>query len=143
VTVPSIKLEEISELITKGTTPTTLGFELAARGVPFLRAQNLIDGHVNVERDPLFISSDVHNALSRSKILAGDILISIAGTIGRAALVDNKYSELNCNQAVAIVRPSSKVNAKFLLHWLNCDHAIKQMQRSQVSATIANLSLGC
>lgn len=134
-------LKEETDVITKGTTPTTLGYSYTSSGIPFLRAQNLINGTVSVEADPLFISKDTHEALSRSKIRSHDILIAIAGTIGRASIVPDNRGEMNCNQAVAIVRPTNKIDRRFFLHWLNSDDAKSQITKGKVTGVISNLSL--
>ena len=135
-------LKEESSVITKGTTPTTLGHAFTDEGIPFLRAQNLLDGTISVDADPLFISRDTHSALKRSVIKGNDILISIAGTIGRASIVPKEAPEMNCNQAVAIVRPSERIDRRFMLHWLSSQDAISQMARGKVTGVISNLSLG-
>jgi hypothetical protein len=106
---PSVRLAELSKVITKGTTPTSIGFEFSNDGVRFLRVQN-IDGTVNYERDTLFIDESTHQALKRSQIQPGDILVSIAGTIGRSGVVPEDSPPLNCNQAVAIVRTKWSVS---------------------------------
>ena len=38
-----IKLGELCHVVTKGTTPTSIGLEFTDSGVPFLRIQNLWD----------------------------------------------------------------------------------------------------
>jgi type I restriction enzyme, S subunit len=48
---------------------------------------------------------------------------------------------MNCNQAVAIVRPKPGLSNRFLLHWLGSDNAKSQIRKSKVTATISNLSL--
>lgn len=138
---PTIELKRETSVITKGTTPTTLGHSFTKYGVPFIRAQNLVDGTVSVRTDPLFISPETHNLLGRSKIQPLDILISIAGTIGRAAIVPANAGEMNCNQAVAIVRPTSKIHPRFLLHWLSSREALAQVSSRKVTGVISNLSL--
>ena len=139
---PRVSLKNESSVITKGTTPTSLGHAFTESGVPFIRAQNLVDGSVSVSADPLFISPATNDALKRSKIKADDVLISIAGTIGRAAIVPSDAQEMNCNQAVAIVRPSENIDRRFLLHWLSSNDALSQMARGKVTGVISNLSLG-
>lgn len=139
---PTVSLKEEASLITKGTTPTSLGHAFADRGIPFLRAQNLVGGTISVDADPMFISTDTHEALRRSIIQPNDVLISIAGTIGRAAVVPSEAEEMNCNQAVAIVRPSDKFNRRFLLYWLSSDDALSQLSKGKVTGVISNLSLG-
>ena len=137
-----VTLSEECELITKGTTPSTLGFEVRDGGIPFVRAQNLVDGTVSVAADPLFIDTATHNALMRSQIQPRDVLLSIAGTIGRAAIVPDDVVAMNCNQAVAIIRPSQRIDRRFLLHWFGSRDAQSQVARGKVTATISNLSLG-
>ena len=137
----STRLADVAEVITKGTTPTTLGYEFAETGVPFLRVQNIDGGSVNYERDTLFIDEQTHGALKRSQIKPGDVLVSIAGTIGRAGLVPENAPPLNCNQAVAIVRPREQIFRPFLRLWLESSDAQKQMRGATVTGTISNLSL--
>lgn len=138
---PFISLADECEVITKGTTPTTLGFTFEETGVPFIRVQNLVDGTVSISAAPLFISTDTHAALKRSQIESQDILISIAGTIGRAAIVPSAAGPMNCNQAVAIVRPTKRIDRRFMLHWLATADAMRQMAMGKVTGTISNLSL--
>jgi type I restriction enzyme S subunit len=136
------KLADHCDTITKGTTPTSLGFEFSDRGIPFVRVQNLSNGSVVFQNDDLFIDTMTHEALRRSKIYSGDVLLSIAGTIGRCAIVPEGTGELNCNQAVAIIRPKPTIDRRFLMHWISSRAAIDQIAQSKVTATIANLSLG-
>ncbi len=137
----SAQLGELAALVTKGTTPTSVGFSFAESGIPFLRVQDLVDGTVDVSAVPLFIGSDADHALRRSRIKPGDVLISIAGTIGRCAIVPTDAPAMNCNQAVAIVRGLEGVTPRFLLSWLHTQDAQAQMSGSQVKGTISNLSL--
>jgi type I restriction enzyme S subunit len=134
-------LAELAEVITKGTTPTTLGHEFTEMGIPFLRVQNIEGGKVNFERDTLFIDERTHEALSRSRIRPGDVLVSIAGSIGRAGIVPIGAPALNCNQAVAIVRPKESVHRPFLRLWIESSGAQQQIRSSTVTGTISNLSL--
>jgi type I restriction enzyme, S subunit len=136
-----VELRELCTLITKGTTPTSIGFDFADNGVGFLRVQNVSGGQVNHLRDTLFIAPAVHTELRRSQIAPGDILLSIAGTIGRTGVVPNDAPPLNCNQALAIIRTTDKVFRPYLRHWLESFDAQTQMRGSAVTGTIQNLSL--
>ena len=48
---------------------------------------------------------------------------------------------MNCNQAVAIVRPTQEIERNYLRHWLESQDARSQMLGSTVTGTISNLSL--
>jgi type I restriction enzyme S subunit len=139
---PSVELASESHVITKGTTPTSVGFDFAESGIPFVRVQNLAHGTISMKNDTLFVDKATHDALKRSKIFPGDLLISIAGTIGRTAIVPDDAQEMNCNQAVAIIRPKPRIDKKYLRYWLESDEAVRQISKGKVTATISNLSLG-
>lgn len=138
---PISSLASLASLITKGTTPTTLGYAHADSGIPFLRVQNIFGGRVNYDEDTLFIDAVTHNALKRSKIQGGDVLVTIAGTIGRTGVVPFDAPDMNCNQAVAIVRPTEGIDRSYLRYWLESQDARSQMLGSTVTGTISNLSL--
>jgi type I restriction enzyme S subunit len=98
-------LKEVSELITKGTTPSSVGCEFVNEGINFIKSESIYDSkylnssiyeHINVETD---------NKLKRSRIKEGDLLFSIAGAyLGKIAIVQSKDVPANTNQAVGIVR---------------------------------------
>ncbi|TBZ50380.1 hypothetical protein E0H68_37295 [Rhizobium leguminosarum bv. viciae] len=134
---------DLCSVVTKGTTPTTLGKQFQQIGIPFLRAQNVAGGQVILDDELLFIDEPTHRTLARSVIERGDVLVTIAGTIGRAAEVPiDAPAEMNCNQAVAILRPTIKVNRSYLRHWLESANAQQQIFGATVTGTISNLSLG-
>lgn len=139
--VRTVKLSSVLTLLTKGTTPTSIGASFSPSGVRFLKAENVIGGRIdyNVES---FIDSATDALLSRSRLKAGDVLLTIAGTIGRSAVVDDSELTANCNQAVAILRPSLEVDPWFLSEWLGGIGASRQIEQRMVSNTISNLSLG-
>lgn len=136
-----VRLKDLCSLITKGTTPTSIGFDFADTGIGFLRVQNVSGGSVNFQRETLFINEKVHQELRRSQIKRGDILLSIAGTIGRTGIVPADAPPLNCNQALAILRTQDKVFRPYLRHWLESAEAQSQMRGATVTGTIQNLSL--
>ena len=139
---PLRQLADCCQVITKGTTPTSFGMPFSDSGIFFLRVQNIQQGTVELNGDTLFIDAQTHKTLERSRIQRGDVLLSIAGTIGRSAVVpESAPAELNCNQAVAIIRIQDHLDTRFLFRWLNTPDAMSQMTGGMVTGTIANLSL--
>lgn len=135
-------IEEVTLKITKGTTPKTLGYNYEENGVPFLRAEN-VDGEVNKSTLTLFISTEVNNILERSKTKNGDVLMTIAGTIGRVGWISDEAPEMNMNQAVAIIRPDKNfVSTKYLTTVLKGVAVQEQVGSGTVKAAIPNFSLG-
>ncbi len=104
-----VNLGNTSEQITKGTTPTTLGFDYQSEGIPFVKIENINENGINMNSISQYISETANAALQRSQLQIGDILFTIAGTIGKTALVTEKNIPANTNQAVAIIRGTKKI----------------------------------
>ena len=137
-----VSIEIIAEVVTKGTTPKTYGFGFVEDGIPFLRVEDVLDGKVNYEEAIYSIDEKTHDFMSRSKTKSGDVLITIAGSIGRAAVIPPNAPELNMNQAVALIRCKDTVDPYYLCHIIQSLGIQQQVVNSTVSSAISNLSLG-
>ncbi len=117
-----IKLNSLVEHpISSGITPKAGGnaYTDKKHGVPFIRAVDLQGGEVSLSNNN-YIKYDVHNSiLKRTQLKKGDVLLSIAGTVGRCALF-NYNIEANINQAVSIIRfNQDKVFRLYLVVFFN------------------------
>lgn len=140
---PVCALSEECDLITKGTTPTTIGFNFTDDGVNFVKIEN-IDEHGNFNREGMmFISETCHDAMKRSQLKEDDILFSIAGAIGRCAVVSSDILPANINQALAIIRlrNGSVLDRKFVMAALKSDYVIEQYMELKRGVAQLNLSL--
>jgi type I restriction enzyme S subunit len=99
------KLGELSTKITKGTTPTSLGFSFIEKGINFIKVESLtFDGTIDKTKFA-FISEEANQKLKRSIIEEGDILFSMAGMVlGKTAIAKKEHLPANTNQALAIIR---------------------------------------
>ncbi|XME02350.1 restriction endonuclease subunit S [Lachnospiraceae bacterium C1.1] len=138
-----VPLADLCAVVTKGTTPTTLGKPFVSKGINFIKAESIQDNHSIDKNKFAYIDDETNNLLKRSIISAGDIVFTIAGSLGRFAFVDDSVLPANTNQAVAIIRAdTSKVTPEYLYsfflgNWHN-DYYTKRIQQ----AVQANLSLG-
>jgi type I restriction enzyme, S subunit len=102
-----LQLGEVAERVTKGTTPTSYGHKFTESGVSFIKVENLRNGRINRDSGRSFIAEATHHTQARSILRDGDVLFSIAGTIGRTAIVSREDLPANTNQALAIIRGTS------------------------------------
>lgn len=135
------KLGNLSSLITKGTTPTSLGFAYETNGINFIKVENIKNERINLSSIDQFISPETNNALSRSQLEEGDVLFSIAGTIGKTCIVNKEDLPANTNQALAIIRGTKQIfNQNFLLNQLNSLVSNKVKEKARGGA-MNNVSL--
>lgn len=130
-------------LITKGTTPTSIGKEFHENGINFIKAESITDAGEFISSAFAFIDDSTYKILKRSQLQDGDILFSIAGVLGRVAVVNKGILPANTNQAIAIIRLSSnsEIENDFLKHLLNSEFVKEQIRRINVQAAQANFSL--
>lgn len=135
------RLGDLCSVITKGTTPTTMGFTYQPTGINFIKVES-VDGYGNINlRKVAHISDEAHEALGRSKLIEGDILYSIAGAIGRSAIVQAQHLPANTNQALAIVRPKNVIDTRYLRFSLSSEAQRNHISLISVSSAQANISL--
>ena len=130
-----IKLGEVCDLITKGTTAKS---QSEQGKVNFIKVENLKDNEIY---SVVKISEEEHlGSLKRSILFEGDILFSIAGTLGRTAIVRNNVLPANTNQALAIIR-GYKLDAYFLLVVLSGEVVKDYIRKNPTVGAQPNLSL--
>ncbi|MBL8489662.1 MAG: restriction endonuclease subunit S [Rhodocyclaceae bacterium] len=137
--------EQLSEFITKGTTPSAEKLTDGSGEIQFLKVYNLtFDGVLNHQHKPAFVSRETHHTeLSRSKVAAGDVLINIVGPpLGQVSVVPESLSEANINQAIARFRPVAPLDSSFLAMLLMSEDVMRwATSRAKTTAGQANLTL--
>lgn len=135
------RLEDLTSLITKGTTPTTNGYKFQDSGINFLKIENIVNGEIDLSTIEMFISEEAHQSQKRSQLEINDVLFSIAGTIGDTAIVKKEHLPMNTNQAIALIRPIEKLNSEFLRRLLSSSIS-NETTNKQRGGAIKNVSLG-
>jgi type I restriction enzyme, S subunit len=104
--------------IGSGVTPRGGAESYVTDGVAFLRSQNVYDEGLRLD-DVAYISQEVDNEMSRTRLQRDDVLLNITGaSIGRTCIVPQSVLPANVNQHVCIVRPSYAVVPKYLSYAL-------------------------
>ena len=139
-----VRLGGIASLVTKGTTPRGGNVSYKESGIGFLRAEN-VAGYDRIDKSTLkYVDPNTHiGFLKRSIIEENDILITIAGTLGRTAMVRKEDLPLNANQAVSIVRivNTEEINLLYLIYTLNAGEIQKYLIDQRKITAVPNLTL--
>ncbi|MHB8276685.1 MAG: restriction endonuclease subunit S [Candidatus Humimicrobiaceae bacterium] len=136
------KLKGLAQIISKGTTPSTMGKELVISStIRFIKAENIKDNVVFPEPE-FYIDEDTHNILARSQLKHCDILFVIAGaTIGKVAIINNEFLPANTNQAISFIRLKETYNHKYIWYFLQSNYIIEQIKLLAVQSAQPNLSM--
>ncbi len=137
------KLSDLVEKISKGTTATKDDLSGLDGEIAFLKVKDISNDGLILKNNLELIPKIVHeNQLKRSILETNDILFSIAGTIGRLAIVDTEMNNANCNQALAFVRLKDKYAYLEYIHlWLKSKETQDVIISNIVQGVQANVSL--
>jgi Restriction endonuclease S subunits len=136
------KIEQISNLITKGASPSWQGINYVddTTQTLFITSENVREGFLDLTREK-YVENQIKTKQKRSCLKKGDVLVNIVGaSIGRAAIF-NINTDANINQAVCLIRLNENASSKYLCYYLNSPEALKYYAENKVDVARANLSL--
>jgi len=134
--------DQVTERVTKGSSPNWQGFEYCDKGIPFVRSQNVGWGVTDLS-DVAFLPPAFNEVEKKSVLREGDVLLNIVGaSIGRAAIAPSTVEGGNVNQAVAVIRLlESGVSNQFALLYLLSAQTQRRIHSEKVDVARANFSL--
>lgn len=127
----SIKLENFILKMAGGATP--LGANYLDIGVPFLRVQNIMQNYFNLN-DIVYISKADDEILKRSRLNRGDMLLTITGAYGKAAVVEQDLENANINQHSVKIE-TKDINPYFLATFINSKYGQLQCDKKITGVT--------
>ena len=94
-------------------------------GVPFINAGAIVDGELN-EAEFNYISEEKYDALRAGKIQQGDILYCLRGSLGKTAIVHQKFKGA-LSSSLCILRANQSLLKEYL-YYLLCSNVIGHQQ---------------
>lgn len=139
----TISLENLTELITKGSSPKWQGISYVDKpGILFVTSENVLENRMDFSNTK-YVEEEFNLRDKKSILSKGDVLTNIVGaSIGRTAVFDRE-DVANINQAVCLMRcKKDKLINKFLCYYLNSPCVKRFLHENEIDNARANLSLG-
>ncbi|MGW5348905.1 restriction endonuclease subunit S [Streptomyces sp. NPDC004031] len=94
-------------------------------GIPFIRVNDLLDlpGRASGLAK---ISAELSNQYARTIARSGDVLVSVVGTLGRAAVLPEELVGANIARAVCSIRLQPKANSGLFAAWIGTSEFERQ-----------------
>lgn len=129
---------EISLLITDGEHVTP---KRTSEGIFLLSARNVLNHVIQIE-DVDFIDEAEYNRIAKRVVpMAGDILISCSGSIGRCCVVPKDF-RFQMVRSVALIRFNKSINPIFAEWLISSDGLQRQIMSAATQSSQANLFQG-
>lgn len=82
-------------------------------GVPIIRVSDLKGGQIDTT-SPLRVEPAIEQPHSRTRLRGGELIMSIVGTVGQTAIVDEKLAGWNVARAVAVIPAKPDIGAYWI-----------------------------
>jgi type I restriction enzyme S subunit len=110
-------------------------------GIPFVTSKNIVAGTIEFEGISFISQEDAKKIDKRSKVDRGDILLSMIGTVGNAAIVD--FEPRFCIKNVALIKPKTlRVEPQFLIQLFRSDQYARYIDNKLDGGIQKFISLG-
>ncbi len=135
------KLKYLVSKVGSGVTPKGGANVYLNQGIPLLRSQNIHNDGLKLD-DVAFISEEVDEEMSNSRVQEGDVLLNITGaSIGRSTFIPEGFGSGNVNQHVCIIRPNpEQVVSEYLQFFLISDFGQTYVDSFQTGANREGLN---
>jgi restriction endonuclease S subunit len=97
-------------------------------GYRYLRNIDISDGEIKVD-SVKFISKDQHERLRRYQVFPKEIVMAIAGTVGKTTLIPKELGTCNVTENLAVITPKPGIDPGYLLNILRSSIIQVQIQK--------------
>lgn len=138
---PLVEIGKYSEYVTSGSRGWAQYY--SSQGSIFIRVTNLTREHTDIDlTDIQYVSPPDSAEGVRTRVEAGDILISITADLGRIGVVPEGFPEAYMNQHVALTRLNPKeMNPYFVAYYLLSAEGQKQFRTLNDAGAKAGMNL--
>ncbi|OYW56027.1 MAG: hypothetical protein B7Y80_03160 [Hyphomicrobium sp. 32-62-53] len=125
-----VRLGHLSQMVTSGSRDWAKHY--TNEGAIFVRMGNLSKDHYRLRLDHIqHVKPPADGEGTRTRLLAGDVLISITGEVGMLGLIPEGFGEAYINQHTAMVRPIDEVKGRYLPELFRSPFAQAQFNEPQ------------
>lgn len=102
------------------------GVQTELDSVPIIRVNNIKNG--NIKTDAILkVASSIEEKYQRTRLLGGELLITVVGSIGECAIVPSELKGWNVARAVSVARIKNGYDKRFIKYAFKTDEIIFQM----------------
>lgn len=114
---PSRQMSEVCSKITDGSHNPPKG--IAFGEYLMLSSKNILDDEITIDNPRFLSKSDFEMENRRTDVTVGDVLLTIVGTVGRVAVVDERLPKFTLQRSVAVLKTErDKIEPRFLMRYL-------------------------
>ncbi len=109
-------------------------------GIPYIRVKDVLSTGIDLSNIK-YISEEKHQELNRSRVIPGNVLITIAGRVGTAAVFPDSLEEGSITGHIAGIELPEDINPHYVAAFLNSQFGDFQVSRLSHRTTRPEMNL--
>ncbi len=102
------------------------GSHTEINSVPIIRVNNIKNGNIKTE-DVMKVASSIEEKHKRTRLIGGELLITVVGSVGECAIVPSTLKGWNVARAVSVARIKNEFDKRFIKYAFKTDDLLFQM----------------
>jgi type I restriction enzyme S subunit len=109
------KLKDITTKITDGSHNPPKGLDFS--NYLMFSSKNINNDSITFDSPRFLSKEDYELENKRTQVTLGDVLLTIVGTIGRCAVVEDAELKITLQRSVSVIKPKAIINSRFLMYF--------------------------
>lgn len=134
------KLENIADILSGKRIPKGMHLSIIDTGIKYITVSDMGDKYINIENIK-YISEEIEKKIKKYKVSENDIIISVAGTLGKINIVTKDFQNANLTENCDKITNLKGVNYKYLYMYLNSSYIQDQINSIYTVSSQPKLAL--
>lgn len=138
----SKKLHQVSDVLSGKRAPKGMNLVEYNTGIPYITVSDMGDKYVDLNKLK-YITPKIEECIKKYKVLENDIIISVAGTLGKINLIQSELENANLTENCDKITNLKNANYKYLYYYLNTEYIQNQISSVNTISSQPKLALAC
>lgn len=134
------RLEDIADVLSGKRIPKGMSLSTIDTGIKYITVSDMGDKYINIENIK-YISEDIEKKIKKYKVSENDIIISVAGTLGKINIVTKDFQNANLTENCDKITNLKGIKYEYLYMYLNSSYIQNQINSIYTVSSQPKLAL--
>ncbi len=134
------KLEEVCDVLSGKRVPKGNKVTSINTGLKYITVSDMGDKFIS-NKDIKYITPEIENKIKKYKVKTNDIIISVAGTLGKVNIITEEFNNANLTENCDKLTAFKECITEYLFYFLQSDSFLDEINRIKTSSAQPKLAL--
>ena len=134
------KLGEVCDILSGKRVPKGNKLTSVNTGLKYITVSDMGDKYIS-NKEIKYISPEIESKIKKYKVITGDVIISVAGTLGKVNIITEEFNNANLTENCDKLTSFKECITEFLFYLLQSEKFIDEINRIKTSSAQPKLAL--